>query len=532
MLRAEHLAVMRQHLLAQLDRLGPAAGDVVGKRQVVHLRERVGVLRAPDLAGKRQHLLAQLERLGPAAGDVVGPCQVSHRRERVGVLRAGGGEVVVPHLLPQGDRLWVETQGVVGLAERGPQLGASRGRDVPVALEVVHRPVEHVGHLDLAPAFFITGFGAGEHVREKLRGRLGVLLRLLGPLTLRGGAHCLPARCRDARQQQHHHRRRHPEGRLVAPSELPELIARARRTRRDRLVLEEATEVLCEGVGRLVAPRPVLLDRFHHDPVEVRLDELVELSFLEFVGLGQGGALGARHRGEPRGGLGRLDLADDAPHLVVTGGDQRPRIEGRLAHQQLVEQHSQRVDVAARVDVHRAERRLLRAHVDGRADELLEAGEQRLVGELTLGRLGDTEVNDLHHRLVGVEGHHHVAGLDVTVDDPLLVSMVDRRAHVAEESEAFPGPQPMLIAELGDGDALDQLHREPRPAGGRRPGVEHLGDVRVVHHRQRLALGLEAGQHFPGVHPGLDDLQRHPAGDRLALLGHPDGAEAALANLL
>ena len=35
-----------------------------------------------------------------------------------------------------------------------------------------------------------------------------------------------------------------------------------------------------------------------------------------------------------------------------------------------------------------------------------------------------------------------------------------------------------------------------------------------------------------GVHAGLDDLQGHPAADGLFLLGHEDGAHAALADLL
>ena len=70
-----------------------------------------------------------------------------------------------------------------------------------------------------------------------------------------------------------------------------------------------------------------------------------------------------------------------------------------------------------------------------------------------------------------------------------------------------------------------------RPDGGG-PAVEHLGDVGVVHQRQGLPLGLEPGDHLPGVHARLDDLQGDLAADRLGLLGHEDDAEAALADLL
>ena len=38
--------------------------------------------------------------------------------------------------------------------------------------------------------------------------------------------------------------------------------------------------------------------------------------------------------------------------------------------------------------------------------------------------------------------------------------------------------------------------------------------------------------HLPGVHARLDDLQRHPAADRVVLLGHVDDAHAPFADLL
>jgi hypothetical protein len=47
-----------------------------------------------------------------------------------------------------------------------------------------------------------------------------------------------------------------------------------------------------------------------------------------------------------------------------------------------------------------------------------------------------------------------------------------------------------------------------------------------------LPLRREAGDHLPAVQARLDDLQRHLALDGLGLLGHEDGAHAALADLL
>jgi len=54
----------------------------------------------------------------------------------------------------------------------------------------------------------------------------------------------------------------------------------------------------------------------------------------------------------------------------------------------------------------------------------------------------------------------------------------------------------------------------------------------MIHHRQRLPFGLEAGDHLFRVHPQLDDLERHPPAHRLGLFGHIDHPAAALADLL
>jgi hypothetical protein len=54
----------------------------------------------------------------------------------------------------------------------------------------------------------------------------------------------------------------------------------------------------------------------------------------------------------------------------------------------------------------------------------------------------------------------------------------------------------------------------------------------MVHHRQRLPLGLEAGDHLSRVQSRLDDLQSHAPLDRLLLLGHVDYAHPPFADYL
>jgi hypothetical protein len=87
---------------------------------------------------------------------------------------------------------------------------------------------------------------------------------------------------------------------------------------------------------------------------------------------------------------------------------------------------------------------------------------------------------------------------------------------------------------------VDELHDEVRPAAAsaaerrfrRGAGVEDARDIDVVHQRQSLSLGLEAGDYLPAVHARLDDLERDLALDRAGLLRHEDHAHAALADLL
>jgi hypothetical protein len=50
----------------------------------------------------------------------------------------------------------------------------------------------------------------------------------------------------------------------------------------------------------------------------------------------------------------------------------------------------------------------------------------------------------------------------------------------------------------------------------------------VIHESQGLAFGFKAAHHFSSVHTGFDQLDSHPASDRLLLLGKPDLSHATL----
>src|SRR5437660_51675 len=97
---------------------------------------------------------------------------------------------------------------------------------------------------------------------------------------------------------------------------------------------------------------------------------------------------------------------------------------------------------------------------------------------------------------------------------------------------------PLLVAEVGEGHTLDQLHDEVRPrraagvSGGSLTGVEDPGDVGVVHQGQGLPLRLEAGDHLAAIHPRPEHFEGDGAADGLLLLGPVDDAEAADAERL
>jgi hypothetical protein len=174
---------------------------------------------------------------------------------------------------------------------------------------------------------------------------------------------------------------------------------------------------------------------------------------------------------------------------------------------------------------------LLRAHVLRRPDPLPELGEHRPFRQTLRRRLGDAEVDDLGYGPPVLERDEHVRRLQVAVDDPLLVGVLHPLAHLDEQLEALAGAQAVRVAVLVEGDPRHVLHHEVGETPLRGPRVEDAGDVGVAHEGQGLPLGLEPGQDLFRGQPPLDELQRHPPLDRLALLGLVDDTHAALSEL-
>ncbi len=117
------------------------------------------------------------------------------------------------------------------------------------------------------------------------------------------------------------------------------------------------------------------------------------------------------------------------------------------------------------------------------------------------------------------------------MDDALLMRMLYPSAYRNKKLQPLPHRKLLALAVIGKLLSHDQFHHEKRPTRFCRCGVQHPGDVGVVHHGQRLPFRVEALEHGLCVHPRFDEFERDLAFDRLGLLGDPDLAHAAFADL-
>ena len=182
----------------------------------------------------------------------------------------------------------------------------------------------------------------------------------------------------------------------------------------------------------------------------------------------------------------------------------------------LVKHHAGGKHIAALVDL--AAGGLLGRHVGGRSHQGPGYGQGRLAA-----RLCQAEIGDFRDSLLGDE---NVARLDVTVDDPLGVGVVQALEDLGDNGDRDRERQ-----HLGLGDevlerlAVHELHRDKVDlALG--PEVDHVDDVLVLQAGRALGLPLEAEDEFLILgQVGVQLLDRHhPVErglDRLVERSHP-----------
>jgi hypothetical protein len=317
-------------------------------------------------------------------------------------------------------------------------------------------------------------------------------------------------------------------GGAVTADEEPEPVAEPGRARGHRLASKMAPDVVGEFPGGFVAMGPLLFEGLHHDAVQIRAQAAGQAARVAAAILGHRGQFVGRQAGKPDRGFGWCLLAEQPAKVGVIAGQQGAGVEGRLAGQQFVEQDSERVHIGAGVDIVAAQLGLFRTHVGRGAEQFVGVGEDGGVVRVRLGGLGDAEVDDLGHGSIVLEGDQNVARLDVAVEHAALVGVMNGVAHLEEKLEPFPDGGAALVAVAGDGQAAHEFHDEVGPAQAGGASVENTRNVRMVHQRERLALGLEPRDDPAGVHARLDDLEGHGAPHRRKLFGLVHDAEASL----
>lgn len=200
--------------------------------------------------------------------------------------------------------------------------------------------------------------------------------------------------------------------------------------------------------------------------------------------------------------------------------------EWRAAGQEFIEQNTQAVNVRASVDVDAAFG-LLGRHVVRRADELAVFGEEGLFCKSLHDGLGDSEVNHLRKRLAILSTDEHIAGFEVSMNHAFVMGVLHGLADLFEEFEPFRNRQSLMVGVFRDRFAFDVFHDEVRSSGVVGVGVKHFRDVWMIHQRQSLPFGFEAGDDQFRVHAQLDEFQRDFATDGCSLFGSIDFAHAA-----
>ena len=163
--------------------------------------------------------------------------------------------------------------------------------------------------------------------------------------------------------------------------------------------------------------------------------------------------------------------------------------ERRGAGQKVVERAAEAVDVgldAGGLSV----ADLLRSDEVGRAEHLALVG-QAAVERALARRLGQTEVQHLDDRLVPLAGEHQVARLDVAVDHPLLVGVLEpERGLVDEVAGMGDRHRPLGLDQLGQVESLDVLHGENDALAAAEGGIG-VDDIGVLQSGRGADLAAE-----------------------------------------
>jgi hypothetical protein len=109
-----------------------------------------------------------------------------------------------------------------------------------------------------------------------------------------------------------------------------------------------------------------------------------------------------------------------------------------------------------------------------------------------------------------MNGHLHIRGLDIAVDDALLMSVLDGFANLQEQTKSLFNGKFLKVTVFGDWDAFDIFHYKVWSADLGGSSIKHMRNVGVFQQGQSLPFGLKASNYLLGIHARLDDFQRDP----------------------
>ena len=166
--------------------------------------------------------------------------------------------------------------------------------------------------------------------------------------------------------------------------------------------------------------------------------------------------------------------------MVNPAFPQRFGIIWQYTSQEFIEHYSQRIDVRACVYVLIRHLRLLRTDVLWRSNELSLLGHQRPLRQWLTKSLGHPKVNNLWNSLLALNAYLYVRRLNIAVNYPFLVGMLDGLTYLHKQLETLLDGELLAVAVLGDGYTLDVFHHKIGSARVSRSGIINMGDVRMI----------------------------------------------------
>src|SRR3954471_22526512 len=118
----------------------------------------------------------------------------------------------------------------------------------------------------------------------------------------------------------------------------------------------------------------------------------------------------------------------------------------------------------------------------------------------------DTEIEQFWFALGGNE---NVAGLQVAMDDEILMGELNGAANLHEQTKLVFDGQSFLAAEIRYRPALDIFHHEIGEVVVGYSAIKEPRDIGMLEASQNLAFDLKTAQHFVGIGPALEEFNRN-----------------------